>query len=209
MILCNSARSHHPMLEATEFERNQQTPLHLLIVGAAWSTYLIDNDDVVWRFIKNKGPATRPLEHSIFLMATLLTGLGAYICTVAHLDSRSSSSSQYGNFLHYFGEGLYAIGFASLLPLPGCIILIVGEMIRLGRLALRQLCSPVVSQRRLVEWNWPAAMRLEVLKWGILISMIVFSITLVDRHADLLIAASFLIWMLTAWCFRHEEKELT
>jgi len=197
------------MLEATEFERTHQTQLHLLIVGAAWSTYLIDKDDVVWRFIKHEGPATRLLEHLVFLAATLLIGLGAYICTVAHLNSRSSSSSQYGNLLHYFGEGLYALGFASLLPLPGCIILIVGEMIRLGRLALWQQLSPVASQRRLVEWNWPAAIRLEVLKWGIFISMIVFSITLVDRHADLLIAVSFLIWMLTVCRFRYVEKQVT
>jgi hypothetical protein len=41
--------------------------------------------------------------------------------------------------------------------------------------------------------TWGSAFRIEAVKWGILITMIVFVITLRDRVAEYLAAASFLI----------------
>ena len=208
---------------ATGFERRYQILIHLLIVGAAWSTYIIDKDDVVWRFIKNHGAATRPLEHLSFLAATLLIGLGAYICTNSDfrlissqtttqsgckVRDSSSSSRKEVLLLHYFGEAVYALGFASLMPLAGFIILILGELIRLGRLSLSHQVSPKNSGHLLVVGgaNWTAAIRLEFLKWGIFVSMAVFTITLIDRHADVLIAASFLLWIFVEWHTRHAAR---
>src|SRR5262249_37598290 len=122
--------NHPKILAATGFERRHQMLIHLLIVGAAWCTYIIEKDDVVWRFVKDHGAATRPLEHMSFLGATLLIGLGAYICTKADFrliswqtttqsgdEVRHSSSSWRKDvlLLHYFGEAVYALGFASLM----------------------------------------------------------------------------------------------
>jgi len=211
------------ILAATGFERHHQMLIHLLIVGAAWSTYVIEKDDVVWRLIKDHGAATRPLEHLSFLGATLLIGLGAYICTKADFrliswqtttysgpEVRDSSSSWWKDVLHlhYFGEAVYALGFASLMPPAGFIILILGELIRLGRLSLSPQVSPKNSRHLLVPGgaNWAAAIRLEFLKWGIFVSMSVFTITLIDRHADVLIAASFLLWIFVEWHTRHAAR---
>jgi hypothetical protein len=63
---------------ATRFEREQQIVLRALIVGAAFLTYLGDRDDVVWRFIKNDGVQTRPIEHWLFLAATFLIGIALH-----------------------------------------------------------------------------------------------------------------------------------
>ena len=216
----DSVVSHAKILAATGIERRHSMLIHLLIVGAAWSTYIIEKDDVVWRFIKDHGAATRPLEHLSFLVAALLIGLGAYICTRAdfHLISRrttaqsghgvrdpSSSWWKDAILLHYFGEAIYAFGFASLMPLAGFIILILGELVRLGRLSLSHQVSPKNSWHLLVVGGakWAAAIRLELLKWGIFVSMSVFSVTLIDRHADVLIGASFLLWIFVEWHTRH------
>ena len=40
-------------MKATDFECRHQTLVHQLIVGAAFLTYLIDREDVVWRFVKD------------------------------------------------------------------------------------------------------------------------------------------------------------
>lgn len=215
--------NHAEILAATGFERRHQMLIHLLIVGAAWSTYVIEKDDVVWRFIKDHGAAARPLEHLSFLAATLLIGLGAYICTWADVrlitgrrttqtreEVRDPSSSRRKDVLrlHYFEEAVYALGFASLLPLAGFIILILGELIRLGRLSLSYQVSPENSPHLRVVGgaNWAAAIRLEFLKWGIFVSMVVFTITLIDRHADVLIAATFLLWIFIDWRSRDAAR---
>jgi len=211
------------ILGATGFEHRHPMLIHLLIVGAAWSTYIIEKDDVVWRFIKDYGAATRPLEHLSFLAATFLIGIGAYICTKADFrliswqtttqsrdEVRDSSSPWWKKLplLHHFGEAVYALGFASLMPLTGFIILILGEFIRLGRLSLSHQVSPKNSRCLLVARgaNWAAAIRLESLKWGIFVSMAVFTITLIDRLADVLIAASFLLWMFIQWHIRDAAR---
>ena len=82
-------------------------------------------------------------------------------------------------------------------------MLIVGEMIRLARLALRV----GGKTERPSGLNWPTAVRLEILKWGIFGSMFVFTITLIDAYADLLIAVSFSIWILVTWHFRPKVED--
>jgi len=219
----DSVVSHAKILAATGIERRHSMLIHLLIVGAAWSTYIIEKDDVVWRFIKDHGTATRTLEHLSFLVAALLIGLGAYICTRADFrliswrtttqsghDIRDPSSSWWKDaiLLHYFGEAIYAFGFASLMPLAGFIILILGELTRLVRLSLSHQISPENSRDLLIVRgaNWASAIRMESLKWGIFVSMALFTITLIDRHADFLIAASFLVWIFVEWHTRHAVR---
>jgi hypothetical protein len=165
-------------MRATNFEYRHQTLVHQLIVGAGFLTYLIDPDDIVWRFVRSSS-ASRLWERSLFIVATILIAIGAALCTRARVFQKPK----------YFGEILYAIGFGALLPLPGFIILVFSESLRLLRLMRRQ--DPVKF-----DSAWGTAICRETVKWGILVTMIVFSITLKDRHAEILAVISFLAGLL-------------
>ena len=190
------------LLKATDVEYNHPIPIRLLIVGAAFLTYLIDRDDIVWRFIKNHGAQTRTLEHWLFLAATLLVGMGAYVCTAARIGVMCGASSgrqllaSSSQSRRSWGEFLYAVGLASLAPLSGYCLLVLGEAFRLLRLSLRNNDAP---QLRRTELNWPHAIRSETAKWGIFITMLVFTITLKDRYAEALVCTSVVAWGLPNW----------
>jgi hypothetical protein len=168
-------------MKATSFEFRHQTLVHQLIFGAGFLTYLIDRDDIVWRFVRNTS-TPRLWERSLFVAATILIAIGAALCTHARAFRRPT----------YPGELLYAIGLGSLLPLPGFIILIAGESLRISRLIGRENDQPTPPPAS----TWSHAFRRETTKWGILVTMIVFSITLKDRHAEILAAISFLAGLL-------------
>ena len=204
-------------MKATEFEYRHQTLVHQCIVGAAFLTYLIDRDDVVWRFVKNSATPHK-LERAVFILATLFIAVGAAICTWARAyDGQNSvvGGERYRSRSRYVGELCYAIGLGSLAPLAGFVILLAGEALRVFRLmcllsgrsmqrlddhvrSSQQHALPVRSSlARHVELKihprWSKAFRQEAVKWGILVTMIVFVITLKDRHAEILAAASFLV----------------
>jgi hypothetical protein len=181
-------------LTAGRFERTHQVCMHWLIVGTACLTYLRDRDDVVWRFIKNRGAEIRPLEHATFLVATVLVAVGAYLCTFSRIGAKDSPDwkpHQRNRSHNYLGQSVYAVGLATLLPLAGFLILTTGEAARLIRLLIyndepnENISSPVI--------HWATAARAEAVKWGLLISMIVFTVTLRDAYADYLICASLLV----------------
>jgi hypothetical protein len=44
--------------------------------------------------------------------------------------------------------------------------------------------------------NWKRAFRQESAKWGLFLTMIVFTVLLVDRIAEILALASLLLWLL-------------
>ncbi len=212
-------------MKATDFEYRRQLLLHELIVGAALLTYLVDRDDIVWRYIKSSDHA-RLLEHCLFAITTLLFGISACLCTIAraHPSTEASSGSTQavnrefrGSFyqLRLFGDFLYALALASLLPLSGFFILIVCEAIRLARLSWREnvltrsetaeIERPLIAPASLsaqttptgrAQLEWGKAFRREALKWGVFLSMIVFTLTLKDRIAEVLIGASVVLWIL-------------
>jgi hypothetical protein len=168
-------------MKATGFEYRHQTLMHQLLVLAGVLTYLIDPEDIVWRLVRDT-LAPRLWERTLFIVATILIAIGAVICTQARAFHRS----------HYLGELLYTVGLASLLPIPGFIILVAGESIRLFRLKRH-------GDDQLLPASTPAwgqAFRREVVKWGILVTMLVFVTTLKDRHADILAVSSFLLGLL-------------
>jgi len=198
-------------MKATGFEYRHQTLVHQLIVGAAFLTYLVDRDDVVWRFVKDSAKP-HMLERCVFIVATLLIAVGAGICTRARAYPRLISNSRRAtdhllDHPRYAGEISYAIGLGSLAPLAGFLILVGGEGLRVFRLIRRiddhaeisqqhpppvppPIAHPVSEQ---VRFGWKRAFRQEAAKWGILVTMTVFVITLEDRHAEVLAVASFLI----------------
>ena len=73
-----------PALKASEFEYRHQRLVHQVIVGISVLMYLIDPEDVVWRFVKD-GATPQRLERLAFIVATLFIAVGAGICTWAGL----------------------------------------------------------------------------------------------------------------------------
>jgi hypothetical protein len=213
-------------MKATDFEYRRQLLLHELIVGAALLTYLIDRDDVFWRFIKTDD-LVLVLERCLFAVTTLLFGVSACLCTWARAYAgsedaiRSTAGGDRGSLgsfyrLRLIGDFVYAIALATLLPLSGFFILTVCEATRLVRLAWRGNAmsrsktarsdpSPGASIATLSERTAPAtrprpqwgpAFRRETVKWGLFVTMIVFTLTLKDRAAEVLIGASIVLWIL-------------
>lgn len=199
-------------LKATDFEWDHPVFVHSMVVIAAFLTYLLDRDDVVWRFIKDHGAQARPWEHGLFLIATIFIGIGAYLCTIARRDQRRRSFNPQNR--HYLGQFAFAVGLASLLPLAGYVMLIAGEGFRLLRIftwtkvgsagqsrAANGSAWSSEARTEAMEANvrWFPAIQREALKWCVLISMVVFTITLRDRYADWLICASIVIAVLANW----------
>jgi hypothetical protein len=199
-------------MKATDFEYRRQTLLHQFIVAAAFLTYFVDREDIVWRFVKDSS-APRGFERFFFIVATVLIAVGAALCTWARVYCRPEGVTDMESYCdfhrtRYFGDLLYAIGLASLAPLWGFIILVAAEALRLFRLVQREdararelhsmpTVSPLISppaqefQSRLGK-----AFRQETVKWGLFLTMVVFVITLKDRLAEVLAAAIFLIGLI-------------
>lgn len=203
---------------ATRFEQRHGTLLRQLIVAAAFSTYLFDRDDIVWRFVR-ESEASRAWERLCFLLATILILFGGSLCTWARANrfatGENASSVREGpyRFIRYperLGDMLFTIGIASLAPLSGALLLVAGEALRLLRLILRQewlirdaarrgslpsASEPrslrlVREQSRMRTPNWVRALRHEAVRWGIFITMVVFTATLIDRLAEVMAGAS-------------------
>ena len=69
-------------MKATGFEYRHQTLTHQLVVLAAFLTYLIDRDDIVWRFVRDTSTPHR-WERALFILATILIAAGAALSTWA------------------------------------------------------------------------------------------------------------------------------
>lgn len=151
-------------------------------------------EDVVWRFIKNRGAEVRPLEHATFLVATVLVGVGAYLCTFSRIVAKDLPDwklHQRSPSHNYLGQFTYSVGLATLLPLAGFLMLTTGEAARLIRLLIHN-ARPKENVSN-PEVHWATAARAEAVKCGLLISMTVFTVTLRDAYADYLIDASVLV----------------
>jgi hypothetical protein len=201
-------------MKATDFEYRHQKLVHQFIVAAAFLTYLIDRDDVVWRFVKDSA-APQELERALFTVATLFIVVGAGICTWALGHHRPESTTgvephRFPRYPRFLGEFLYSIGLGSLAPLSGFVILVGGEALRLFRLIRRvddhgQQVQPHPSTAPIplasatakeTNSRWGKASQQEAAKWGIFLTMIIFVITLKDRLAEILAATSFLVGLL-------------
>jgi hypothetical protein len=201
-------------MKATDFEYRHQALVHQFVVAAAFLTYLVDREDIVWRFVKDSS-APRGFERFFFIVATVFIVVGAAICTWARDYHRPESAIGMESYRHlhrsrYFGDLLYAIGLASLVPLWGFIILVAGETLRVFRLIQREdtrtrnlllhtlpTASPLIPPAaQEFHSGWGKAFRQETIKWGLFLTMVAFVITLKDRLAEVLAAASFLIGLL-------------
>jgi len=89
---------------------------HAMLFGA----YFFDRDEVVGRIVPDP-PLRRTLEHTAFLVATLIVGVGASLCT--HSDAFSPGPEAYPRNGCLGGGRLYAIGLSTLAPRWGCVAL--------------------------------------------------------------------------------------
>jgi hypothetical protein len=187
---------------ASEFEIRHAKLIRRVIVLAAWATYLVDREDVVWRFIRQY-PNRLLLEHSAFGFATLLIGTAAVLCTRTGAAEATSENGTLAGPIEgknpfpreqLLGELLYAIGLASLVPLLGSVLLVVGECVRVLRLGLFRKAPDASHRPTIKPGHLGKAIGPQAVKWGIFLTMIVFAVTLVDRVADYGILASVLLW---------------
>lgn len=177
-------------MKASAFEQRHAMVLRSCIYAAAFGVYFFDRDDVVWRFIRDS-PSRRLLEHTAFLAGTLVIGAGAYHCTRAEARADVPEGRNSG----LWGEWLYAVGMSTLAPLWGCVILIAGESLRTLRLGSGDRPHDENEIDVAPSSRWSESLRRQAAKWGVTLTMVVFTITLVDRVADYGIVASVLVWI--------------
>jgi hypothetical protein len=169
----------------------------LLLAGVC--TYLISPDDVVWRFIRTD-PHRRALEHALFGIAAAILGLALLLKVKASAPPDSQDSRGPSRIAATVANLLQAIGIGSLLPLPGFLLLIVGDAVAIllfGRKSTPGGPGAKGDLRRARE-------RLQALPWrdglsahiGLcfaFLSMVIFSVVLIDRVADVLFAMTALV----------------
>jgi hypothetical protein len=166
----------------------------LLLAGL--STYLISPDDVVWRFIRT-APHARALEHALFGIAAAILGFALFlkVKASAHPENRDSHGSS--RITGTIVSILQAIGIGSLLPLPGFLLLVLGDVV--ASLFLYGRHSTAEDPRSEGEDSRRARGPLQAFRWrdalathlGLccaFLSMAIFSVVLIDRVADVLFA---------------------
>jgi len=185
---------------ATDLEYRYPLAFHLALVAAAFLTYLFDPVDVVWQFVGGTA-SPRLLERLAFGLATVVMLTGAALCTRAW-KSGARGARHFGNFL-------FIVGIATLAPLAGFILLIVGEGLRIVRLEARERLeisrgsTPAAVRLRL----WPDAVVREAMKWLLVLTMVVFVATTSDRAAEYLAAGSVILGTaIRAWFERSSQK---
>jgi hypothetical protein len=183
--------------------------VHGTIVLLCWSAYGFDRVDVVWRLIRSSAEA-RVLEHAGFGLAALLIGLGVWFgawpsgnqVQWAAGDARAIRRRSLGEILH-------AAGIATLLPVGGAVALIVAEIIRSksfarariseipGKSAAPAAIAAPTGSTTEPPTGLPRHRRFFVRHMAgfcAFFSMLVFSITLRDRLADLLFAVTAVVF---------------
>jgi hypothetical protein len=208
-------------MKATDFEYRHQTLLHLLVVGLAFLTYAFQRDDIVWVLVKHHTIYRTLLERIVFgigafevlCAAALQTWAHTHLFCAADVEMPSPARDRICPRLEdltYVGRLLFALGIGLLAPIPGTVILLLGEVSLVARLLVRN--SDATSLQALgrdcifpsldglpraprVSAKWRYALRKEASKWGLAITMIAFTLTLRDRVAEVLAGASFLLWL--------------
>jgi hypothetical protein len=176
------------MMKATDFEHRRQSLLHLLVVGLAVGTYLVSRDDIVWAFVRDHSN-NRFLEQLAFGVGTLM------LISCAVLETWANAHHEPVVLL--LSRLLFALVVGLLVPLAGTIVIVGGEAFLVFRLFIRDHYGPRSNRfrRRGAEVAWGEAFRRTASKWGLAASMIVFTLTLKDRVAEIGGGISFLVWL--------------
>jgi hypothetical protein len=171
----------------------------LLVVGL--STYLISPDDVVWRFIRT-APHPRALEHASFGIAAAILGFALLLKVKASVHRENQDNHGPSRITAAIASISQAIGIGSLLPLPGFILVVLGDVV--ASLLLHDRHSAAEDPRSEGVDSRRARRPLQALRWrdalishiGLccaFLSMVIFSVVLIDRIADVLFAMTALV----------------
>ena len=176
----------------------------LLLVGL--STYLISPDDVVWRFIR-AAPHSRVLEHAVFGTAAAILGFALLLKVKVSVQSENEDGHGPFRITSTVASLLQAIGIGSLLPLPGFLLLVLGDAV--ASLLLGGRHSTAENPRAGRDFR-PARSFLQGSRWSsalathtglcfAFLSMAIFSVVLIDRVADVLFAMTALASVAANW----------
>jgi hypothetical protein len=170
----------------------------LLLVGL--STYLIFPDDVVWRFIKTS-PHARVWEHALFGTAAALLGFALLLKVKAGVHAENQDSHGPSRTTATVASLLQALGIGSLLPLPGFLLLVLGDgalsLLLYGRHSTaedpRAEQDSRLARRPSQAFRWRNALAPHIGLCFAFLSMAIFSVVLIDRVADALFAVTALV----------------
>jgi hypothetical protein len=170
------------------------------LVLAGLATYLISPDDVVWHLIK-AAPHSRVLEHAFFGLAAALLGLALLLKVKSGPHPENPDSREYSRTTGTVARVLEAIGIGSLLPLPGFLLLVLGDLAASLLLGGRQSIAEdprterdaARAQSPLPGSQWRTTWATHIGLCLAFLSMAVFSVVLVDRVADVLFALTALV----------------
>jgi len=181
-------------MRSRSLTENRLSFVHAALLLAALSTYFISRDDVVWRFIKH-APHARILEHICFGVAAAFLGLALLLKVNVSTHAENDDVHDLRRRVAV-ASLLHAIGIGSLLPLPGFLLLVLGDV---GvSLLLAPAGRPPHAQR------WGDAVIAHIGLGFAFLSMVIFSLVLIDRVADALFATTALISIVAA--FRSGSK---
>lgn len=174
----------------------------LLLVGL--SAYLISPEDVVWHFIK-VAPHAREREHALFGLAAASLGLALLLKVRDSAQPEGQDSHRPSHIRSMVASLLQAIGIGSLLPLPGFLVLVLGDVAASLLLYGRHSTAEVPrvepdsrpADRRFEAFRWTDALATHLGLCFAFLSMIVFSVVLIDRVADVLFAMTALVSIAT------------
>jgi hypothetical protein len=175
-------------MNATDFEYRYQILLHLLVVGLGILTYFVSRDDIVWALVRDHSN-NRFLERLAFGVGTVV------LISCAVLETWANARPRPGILL--LSRLLFALVVGLLVPLAGTIVIVGGDALLVFRLFIRDHDSAGVAGFRVrgAEATWGEAFRRAASKWGLAASMIVFTVTLKDRVAEIGGGISFLVWL--------------
>lgn len=180
--------------------------MHGLVLLVGWGTYLLDPDDVLWRFIRHS-PHSRLLEHLGFGCAAAAIGLGILLgCWRTDRDYSAEGWTSGSIRRRCVGEILHGIGLASLVPVAGFVVIVCGETIRSVRYARLKMRIAREHGSGLpgglpVEapggpaWKWLVLSQAGM--WCAFVSMAIFSIILIDHAADRMFGITMLVSIAT------------
>jgi hypothetical protein len=170
----------------------------MLLIGL--STYLISPDDVVWSFIKT-APHPRVFEHALFGIAAAILGFALLLKVKASAHPENQDSHGSVRITAAAASLLQAIGIGSLLPLPGFLLVVVGDavtsLLLYGNHSATEIHRAERDSRRrrrpLQALPWRNALAKHIGLCFAFLSMTIFSIVLIDRVADVLFALTALV----------------
>jgi hypothetical protein len=179
--------------------------VHAVLVLVGVSTYLISRDDVVWHFIK-AAPHPRVLEHAFFGLAAFILGISLFLKIKSETPPENPDIQNHSRTTATVASLLQAIGIGSLLPLPGFLVLILGDLAGSLLFGSRQPSAEDYENER---YAGQARSSLHRSRWGgalvphtglclALLSMSVFSVVLIDRVADIMFAVTALVSIATS-----------